>query len=165
MGVCEGLSWLTKHTNHARMKSHQCPVCRCVKGCDAFLCAACTVKITPAEIAHRERLAARCSSAPTSVAFHFTASEDQRAESQLNDYSREIIARLKDERIAGKPVGYELVIICGAMPYRRERHWRGTEAAVRRKARMESHFREVESVTPYTSEQWNRAFGVPGLRL
>lgn len=132
---------------------------------DAFLCAACTEKVTPAELAHRGRLAAALASAGSPKVFYHSACEDQRAENALHDYNRGIVARLKEERTAGKPVGYELVIICGAMPLRRERQWRGTEAACRRKARLESHFREVESVTPYTSEQWNRAFGVPGLRL
>lgn len=63
-----------------------------------------------------------------------------------------------------KPVGYEVDVLFG-VPARVETfHWRGTEAAVRRKAIFKSHFQRVVAVRPFTSEQWNFAFGDPSIR-
>ncbi len=133
-------------------KITQCPCCRRVKGIDEFLCVSCEALI-PVEL---QELRSR---------YLLTADIVESVRGRLISLNTQIIFAVKDKLTEGKPVGYELVIRCGDMPHRREKHWRGTEAACRRKARLESHFIEVESVRPYTSEQWNRAFGVPGLRL
>lgn len=63
-----------------------------------------------------------------------------------------------------KIVGYEVDVECGVPARIQTFHWRGTEAAVRRKAIFKSHFRRVVAVRAITETEWNRGFGNPAIR-
>lgn len=45
-----------------------------------------------------------------------------------------------------------------------DRHYVGTEAAVRRKCMLVTRARRVVSMTPLTRAAWNRAYGDPSIR-
>lgn len=79
---------------------------------------------------------------------------------QLRDLDRSIILGLKEAAADAKPFGYDVEILCDGMPLRRMFHWRGTEAACRRRARLQSTFREIVSIAPLTRDQWVRAYGL-----
>jgi hypothetical protein len=69
----------------------------------------------------------------------------------------------KEER-ALDIVGYEVEIEFG-VPRRIEKfHWRGSEAACRRKAIYKSHYVRVVSTQPINRTQWNRGYGNPAIR-
>ncbi len=63
-----------------------------------------------------------------------------------------------------KPVGYDVEVLFGMPPRTETFHWRGTEAACRRKAIFKSHYQRVISVRPITQEQWVRGYGDPAIR-
>lgn len=63
-----------------------------------------------------------------------------------------------------KIVGFDVDVEFGVPPRVETFHWRGTEAAVRRKAIFKSHFRRVVVVRAITDSEWNRGFGDPALR-
>lgn len=59
-----------------------------------------------------------------------------------------------------KPFGYDVEVLYGVPPKTEMFHWRGTEAAVRRKAIFKSHFQRVISLRPLTREQWIGGYGL-----
>jgi hypothetical protein len=59
-------------------------------------------------------------------------------------------------------VGYSLQIKILRIGFQTlERHWIGTEATCRRKAKLISNFHSIESIEPVTGKQWCRGYGDP----
>ena len=61
---------------------------------------------------------------------------------------------------AGKPFGFDVEVRCINEPRYRTFHWQGSEATMRRKARLQSTFIEIVSMKPLTRAQWERAYGL-----
>jgi hypothetical protein len=63
-----------------------------------------------------------------------------------------------------KPYGYDLEIQLNAGRGIIEKHFVGSESAVRRKAMMVSCAQKIISMKPLTRKQWVFAYGDPGTR-
>lgn len=62
-----------------------------------------------------------------------------------------------DEKIVGHEVEVHFTYNSGKPHV--VKHWLGSEAACRRKARMMRNFREITSITPVKSAAWKRTYG------
>lgn len=72
------------------------------------------------------------------------------AKSRATDFSN-------DEKIVGHEVEVHFTYQSGKPHV--VKHWLGSEAACRRKARMMSNFREIREVTPVKAAAWRRTHG------
>ena len=122
----------------------KCPVCGRKKDIAAIACPRCTARISEEDSQRTEFL---------------RRNGDSHA-SRLDQHIHQVVLKLKDAHAEGKPFGYDVEILCHGMPMRRTFHWRGNEAAVRRKARLQSTFRQIDSLTPLTRDEWIRAYGL-----
>ena len=128
------------------MSYTNCPVCRRTKSYDDLVCGGCWETVTEGMKRQLELLS--------------TQKDNETAYRKLCDAQRRVVQWLKDQRAAGKPFGFDVDVVCGHPQQVKSFHWRGTEASVRRKAQLQSHFVEVRALRPLSREQWIRAYGL-----